>query len=152
MSLFEDLLLSQSACTQSFLHPLHSSTQQTSTNNVMFYFRSVAEQLKLGKQVEAESFDCVTIYFSDIVGYVCISIICTMHKMNVLKSFFDLIAWFGTVHHSIITFRLNDLYSLLGSLACPQRVHLCKWLTLWMTSIDLLNDLYWPSEWPLLTF
>ena len=32
-------------------------------------YRSVAEQLKKGKQVEAENFDEVSIYFSDIVGF-----------------------------------------------------------------------------------
>ena len=31
--------------------------------------RTVAEQLKKGKQVEAENFDQVSIYFSDIVGF-----------------------------------------------------------------------------------
>ena len=31
--------------------------------------RSVAEQLKRGHKVEAENYDCVTIYFSDIVGF-----------------------------------------------------------------------------------
>ena len=31
--------------------------------------RSVAEQLKKGKRVEAENFDEVSIYFSDIVGF-----------------------------------------------------------------------------------
>lgn len=35
--------------------------------------RSVAEDLKLGKTIEAEWFDKCTIYFSDIVGFTTIS-------------------------------------------------------------------------------
>ena len=37
------------------------------------FFRSVAEQLKRGKKVEAELFDSVTIYLSDICGFTAMS-------------------------------------------------------------------------------
>lgn len=35
--------------------------------------KTVAEQLKRGNKIEAEGFECVTIYFSDIVGFTAMS-------------------------------------------------------------------------------
>lgn len=76
-------------------------------NDILSLIRSVADSLKSGKAVEAVWYECVTIYFSDIVGFTTISALSS--PMEVVDLLNDLYTMFDSILEDFDCYKVSIL-------------------------------------------
>ena len=87
----------------------------------------VAEALRDGRKVEAESYDCVTVFFSDIVGYTTIS--SKLDSMKVSDMLDRLYFRFDAISHEHDVFKVDtigDAYMAVTNLHTDQSDHAAR--------------------------
>lgn len=100
-------------------------------SRIYIYSRSVANQLRNGEMVEPEHYDCVSVYFSDIVGFTSLS--AESSPMEVVLYIYFLGIWFYFIYFNV-AFNVNLLRRHPVWLTCntkrklPTRSQLTKFL------------------------
>ena len=104
------------------------------------HFRSVADDLKHGRQVEAEAFDSVTLYFSDIPGFSDVTASCSpIQVVDLLNSVYSLMDDVIARHDVYKVETVGDVYVLAAGL--PVRMgerHVCEIAN---CALDLLSEI-----------
>uniref|UniRef100_A0A7S1DAK1 Guanylate cyclase n=1 Tax=Cyclophora tenuis TaxID=216820 RepID=A0A7S1DAK1_CYCTE len=113
--------------------------------------RHVAEALRDGRRVEAEAFDCVTIFFSDIVGYTTISANLTPKKVSeMLDRLYLKFDALSSQHDVFKIETIGDAYMAVTNLASQQEDHVARIASFAMDAMtaaqDTLIDIDEPSK------